>query len=113
MTIERLRTDSNSVSLKFTADGAGAFTATTIAPPAQRVGLASVAIVYGGTAPDALAVTVKDSDAIDLLAGLGATITATTRIDVVPPAIFSGGLTVALTGNSTAGAIVTIKLYFI
>ncbi len=100
-----------SVEEAFTADAAGVFTPVYI-PNLDGV-LNSVAIVYGGTAPDALAVTVKDSDAIDLLNDYGSGLTATTRISLIPYQVFSGGLTIALTDNTVAGAIVTIKLYFI
>ncbi len=97
--------------LSFIADGTGAFTPLTI----QVVGdiFTSIAIEYGTPAPDALAITVKDKYTIDLLGSLGGVITASERIDVIPPTIFNGELTVALTGNSTAGAVVTVGLFFL
>ena len=105
--------DSRSLYLNFTADGAGAFEAITIAPPIESRALAGCAVAFGATPPNALALTVDDADGIDLLSGAGASITATKRITNSPPQVFSSGLTVTPTGNTTAGAVVAVKLYFI
>ncbi len=100
-----------SIEMALTADGTGVFTSEVISS-ANGI-LASVDIVYGTPAPDTLGITTKNSGGIDLLTGLGAAIPASARIDVIPPAAFSEGLTVALTENTVAGAVVNIKLYFI
>ena len=99
------------ISFDFVADGAGVFASQSIADIGGR--LAGAAVIFGATVPDALGVTIDDTDGIDLLSGAGASITATKRITNSPPQVFSSGLTVTPTGNTTAGAIITVKLYFI
>ena len=95
----------------FVADGAGVFASQNLPDFGGR--LAGAAVVFGATPPNALALTVDDADGIDLLSGAGASITATKRITNSPPQVFSSGLTVTPTGNTTAGAIISVKLYFI
>ena len=108
------RTNKIDGSLEFTltADGSGAFTSQAINKITGN--LASAAIMFDATTPpNALSITITDADGIDLLGGAGASITATKRVTNSPPQIFDNGLNIIPTGNTTAGAIIAIKLYFI
>ena len=97
--------------IHFVADAGGVFESVTIEQKGRY--FAEASIVFGTTPPDALGITVNDADGIDLLSGAGASVTATKRITNSPPRIFYGDLIVVPTGNTTAGAIITVKLYFI
>ena len=101
-----------SAEIIFTADGSGVFAAETLPDLGVNI-FSGISVVFGATPPNALALTVDDADGIDLLSGAGASITSTKRITNSPPQIFSSGLTVTPTGNTTAGATITVKLYFI
>ena len=73
--------------------------------------LVGCAVKFGTTAPNTLTVTITDEDSISIYAG---TVTASGRLTAPDSLIpVSGTLTVALTGNSTANATGTIKLFFI
>ena len=102
-----------SAEIIFTADGSGVFAAEAL-PDLGVNAFSGCGVKFDATTPpNALALTVDDADGIDLLSGAGASIAATQRITNSPPQVFSSGLTVTPTGNTTAGAVVTVKLYFI
>lgn len=111
---------------------AGAFPATIINPLAvDSVGslfdlrglkLYSVKVIPGATAPtDATDLTITDEYGIDLLGGKGTDLidsTSKTWIPIGPagyalPALITGNVTVTITGNLVAGAVITIVLEFV
>jgi hypothetical protein len=115
-----------------TAGEAGAFPATIINPLAvDSVGslfdlrglkLYSVKVIPGATAPtDATDLTITDEYGIDLLGGKGTDLigaTSKTWIPIGPagyalPALITGNVTVTITGNLIASAVITIVLEFV
>lgn len=115
-----------------TAGEAGAFPATIINPLAvDSVGslfdirglkLYSVKAIPGTTAPtDATDLTITDEYGIDLLGGKGTDLigaTSKTWIPIGPagyalPALITGNVTVTITGNLIASAVITIVLEFV
>jgi hypothetical protein len=115
-----------------TAGEAGAFPATIINPLAvDSVGslfdlrglkLYSVKVIPGATAPtDATDLTITDEYGIDLLGGKGTDLIdaiSKTWIPIGPagyalPALITGDVTVTITGNLIASAVITIVLEFV
>jgi hypothetical protein len=104
----------------FTADGAGAFTAVEIP---NTVGmLARVTWEPGGTTPDSTTtIIISDDEGVDALNGAGASQAMNAAGFVMPDdangnAVLTpvtGPLSVALTTNSTASAVVTVAVYII
>lgn len=102
----------------FTADGAGAFTAQSIP---NTIGLLTrVEWSPGGTTPDSTTtIKVNNSYTIDALNGSGANKDMTAAGACWPvdgnsnfmPTTVSGPLSVAITTNSTASAVVTIAVH--
>lgn len=106
--------------LDFTADGSGVFTAHPISADLMRYLRARYYFFYqmdfyiGGTAPNALDVTVTDSLGRDLLNAEGAALTVTGPgyINTRTPQMVYAPLTINLTGNTTASATMKLKLQF-
>lgn len=73
--------------------------------------ISSVHVVFGGTAPNSLTVTIKNTDGGTLVTG---TVTASGALTISGSPTFVGGLTVACSGNSTNSATATIIItYFV
>lgn len=72
--------------------------------------LAGVGIEFGSTAPDSLAVVVKDIQGITIASG---TLTASGRLTLDNPVPFAGALTVSASGNTTNSAEFEIMLLVI
>lgn len=72
--------------------------------------LSAVRVLFGATAPNTLTVTVSDSDGNTLVTG---TVTASGSLDMegATPA-FVNGLSVAISGNTTANATAAITIVF-
>jgi len=73
--------------------------------------LVRVGVVFGLTAPSSLTVKINDEDGIDLLDGDGASMSATGHVVLSNPVVFTGQLTIALTGNTTNSAGCRIIVY--
>jgi len=73
--------------------------------------LSAVRVLFGGTAPNALTVTVKDTDGHTLVTG---SLSASGELDLEGKTpLFVNGLAVAVSGNTTNSATATISiLYF-
>lgn len=73
--------------------------------------LVGVALEFGSTPPDNVDLLVKNRDGTNLIGTDGADVTASTIISVSPAMPFVGGLTLAVSDNTTNSAEVTIRLY--
>lgn len=72
--------------------------------------LSAVRVLFGGTAPDSLTVTVTDADGHAIAAG---TLTASGEIDLDGKTpVFVGGLSLTLSGNTTNSATAVISLLY-
>lgn len=95
----------------FVADDAtGAFTAHTTTQSFDGA-LAGVSVLFGGTGPNSLIVTVSDVLGVPIV--IGAAITTSGYVALDRPMFFvPGPLTITLTSNTTNSAAVTVGLVF-
>lgn len=71
--------------------------------------LTNVRVVFGSPAPNTATISVKDSDGHAMVSG---TLAASGSLFIDYPKLFVGGMTLTISGNTTASAVATVICYF-